>query len=238
MALLALGACGGTLNLNVENADDLRDLCEKADPVERTIRVSIPAYTGECEWGQDGNMDIDMSNFGERNAANGLATARHEVRVQLDLPTDAVVCDVNFEFQVDPQVEPEMRYDDHMFFTFDDVILASSLADMVYEMPTTPGGLPTWDWGSIVGLPFAFEGAPTWCLGQDDGRAECTIPNPEERGALLMDFDDSLVAELAVRAAQQDRYEFGFMVFGDNDPQTDCQHDAFEFDVDVPVVEQ
>lgn len=225
-------ACRGTveLDLDVETPEEIAEPCEQNEPRIRTVRVEVPANEDACRWGEDGNV----------GPAQGLVTARHESYVSLELPQDVVVCDLDFQFQVDPEVEPQMVYDDHMFFLFNGVVLASSSGDKVAELPRSRD-LPVWDWESIVGQSFAFEGSP-WCLGQEDGRSDCTIPNPDTRQPLLLRYDDDLVDELSLRAKELDAYQFGFVVFGDNDEQSDgqgggdCTHDAFSFDVDVPYL--
>ena len=229
--LLLVVGCRGTIDLNVETPEDIAELCARYEPQIETVRVEVPANNETCAWGENGNI----------GPAQGMVTARDEAYATVDLPQDVVVCDLGFEFQVDPEVEPEMVYDDHMFFLFAGVVLASSSGDKVAELPTTSSGLSEWDWDSIVGQAFAFDGQP-WCLGQEEGRSNCTIPSPDTRQPLLLDFDDDLVDELSLRARQEERYEFGFVVFGDNDTVSDgqgggdCTHDAFSFDVDVPYI--
>lgn len=231
LILVSLVACKGSIDLDsVETPEDIAELCERFEPEIQQVRVEVPANNETCNWGVDGNLE----------PAQGIVTARDEVRVDLELPEDIVVCDLALQFQIDPEVEPEMVYDDHMFFLFNDVVLASSSGDKVAELPVSDG-LPVWDWESIVGTGFNFEGVP-WCLGQEDGRSDCTIPNPDTRQPLLLRYDDDLIDELSLRAKEQQRYSFGFVVFGDNDPRSDgqgggdCTHDAFSFDVDVPYV--
>lgn len=230
LALFVLPACKGNIDLDVETPEDIANLCEANEPQVQTVRVEIPANTAACAWGEGDNLE----------PAQGQATARHEVYVDVELPEDVVVCDLDFQFRVDPNVEPEMVYDDHMFFLFNGVVLASSAGDLVDNLPTERD-LPLWDWLSVAGLGFDFNGVP-WCLGQDDGRSDCTIPSPDTREPLLLKYDEELVNELSLRAVSLDKYEFGFVVFGDNDPESqgqgngDCTHDAFAFDVDVPFV--
>ena len=229
--LLATSACKGSIDLDVETPEELAELCEKYEPETRLVRVDVPANNDTCAWGQDGNLE----------PAQGVITARDEVYVDLELPDDIVVCDLAFEFQVDPEVEPEMVYDDHMYFLFNGVVLASSAGDTIENLPES-GGKPVWDWLSLVGSGFDFNGSP-WCLGQDEGRSNCTIPNPDTRQPILLDYDDALIDELSLLARQEERYQFGFVVFGDNDTASDgagagdCTHDAFSFDVEVPILE-
>ena len=82
--------------------------------------------------------------------------------------------------------------------------------------------LPVWDWASIAGAELEFGKVPTFCLGEEEGRATCDIPPPETPGEMALDFDDDLVAELSLRALEQDRMAFTFITFGDNDAATDC----------------
>jgi hypothetical protein len=223
--LTALAACGGSVDLDVDTPEEVAALCAQEDPDPVTLTVSFDARPAGCAWGQDGNLDM----------AQGVVTARVEGREGIDVPEGAVVCGLDFEFQVDPQVDPTMEYDDHMFFLFDDVILAASNRDLVASMPVEDG-LPVYDWQSIAGQDFAFSGTPTWCLGEDEGRSDCVIPDPETRDSLLLRYDDDLVDELAVRARRGGGPSFGFVVIGDNDPELDCRHEAFSFEVDVPYV--
>ncbi|MFK7929625.1 MAG: hypothetical protein AB8H79_15625 [Myxococcota bacterium] len=230
LALFLTPACKGAIDLDVDTPEEIADLCARFEPTVQTVRVEIPANTESCPWGEGDNLE----------AAQGQATARDEVYVSVELPEDVVVCNLDFQFRVDPNLEPEMVYDDHMFFLFNDVVLASSAGDLISSLPKERD-LPLWDWLSVAGSGFNFDGVP-WCLGQEDGRSDCTIPSPDTREPLLLKYDDDLVNELSLRAVELDKYEFGFVVFGDNDPQSqgqaggDCTHDAFAFDVDVPFI--
>ena len=53
---------------------------------------------------------------------------------------------------------------------------------------------------------------------------------------MSLSFDEGLIAELSLRAIQEQRYEYGFVTIGDNDPDKDCFHEEFSFDVEVPYV--
>lgn len=227
LPVFLLTACGsGTIDVSrLETPEDIADACERYEPDLVTLTVEVPARPPGCDWGQGDNLEM----------AQGRVTARTEDYVDLQLPDAGVVCGLQFEFQVDPQVEPTMEYDDHMFFLFNDVVLASSNADLVEPMPREDG-LPVYDWSAVAGTPFEFQNNPTYCLGQETDRSDCTIPDPETRGSLLLSYEQSLVDELALRAVQQDRNTFGFVVIGDNDPRQDCRHEAFSFQVDVPYL--
>ena len=220
-----LTACGGTIDLDVEDADDVRDLCESEAPSAETVTISFSASPPGCPWEEGDNLAMGQ----------GIVSARVEQTQTLGIPEDSVVCGLDFEFQPDPQVEPVMEYDDHMFFLFNDIVLASSNADLVDLFPRDDG-LPAYQWRAIAGEPFAFDGAPTYCLGQEDGEGDCVVPDPETRASLILRYDQRIIDELAVRSRRAGETTFGFVVMGDNDPDLDCRHEAFTFQVDVPYV--
>lgn len=227
LSLLAL-ACGGEIELDVDSPEGLGSFCDEATPQPTTLRIDFPAKAPGCAWGEDGNLD----------AAQGRVTARIEEFIQLEVPEGSVICDMNLDFQIIPDVAPTMEYDDNMFFTYNRVVLAASYAPLVDMLPTERG-LPLYDWETLRGNAFDFDpNTPTYCLGEAEGRSQCDIPPPEVEGTLLFDFDDDLVDELSFRALSLGTEEFGFVVIGDNDPEVDCSHQAFSFDVTVGLVER
>lgn len=223
--MLLLVACGGSIDLDVETPEEVADACEQLEPEPVTVSVTFPSVPPGCDWGQNGNLEM----------AQATVTARSEQFVDLDIPDDAIVCGLGFEFQVDPNVEPIMEYDDNMFLLYNGVVLAASYGPMVDALPRE-ADLPIWDWGALRGTEFGFGDVAPYCLGQEDGLSDCTIPPPETRGALLLDYEQGLVDRLALRAAQLNQQQFGFITIGDNDPQLDCRHEAFSFEVEVPYI--
>jgi hypothetical protein len=166
----------------------------------------------------------------------GAVTARHEERVRVQVPEGGVICGMAFDFRLEADVDPVMEYDDNMFFLYDEALLAASYGPMVDVFPQE-SGLPVWSWGALAGYEFGFDPeTPSWCLGEADGRSTCEVPPPETSGPLRLDFDPDLVNELAFRAVELGKTEFGFVTIGDNDPELDCRHEAFAFDVELPVV--
>lgn len=55
---------------------------------------------------------------------------------------------------------------------------------------------------------------------------------------MTLDYDASLVADLSYRAMELNRVDFTFVTIGDNDPSTDCSHNAFSFMVSVDYIQQ
>ncbi len=228
-------ACTDALTVNDKKEQEARDdsgidvgdLCAESAPATTTIPVVFDAYDDGCPWGEGDNLKAEDAH----------CTARYEQTESIDIGTGAVICDVAFDFQLEGGDVNRMEYDDNFFFTFDDVVLAASYGPFVELFPQEEG-LPIYDWSSIVGQPFTFSGYDTYCLGEAEGLATCRIPEPETEGAMALAFDPSIIEKLSTRAIAQDRVEYGFIAFGDNDASSDCYHAEFAFDVTISYVEQ
>lgn len=230
--LVLLAACepGGDKDTadGLGDADDVTELCAESTPKSVVLEVGFDAYAGECPWGEGDNLEAQDATF----------TARVEETESLAMPADSVICDVGYDFQIDPEQSQIMQYDDHFVFTFVDVVLASSGRQIVDFLPVADDGLVPWDWSAVAGQPLDFNDTEHWCMGEDEGLASCEIPEAETPGALELDFDPSIVAKLSYRAVELNRADFTFITLGDNDPGKDCSHNAFEFTVNVDYVEQ
>lgn len=228
MLTLLLG-CSGEIDIaSLEDPGDIRDLCQERTPEVITLDVEFPASNENCPWGLADNLDRQ----------NGLFTARSEQRVALDVPEDAILCDLVLDFGgASPEDVRHIVYDDHFFFDFDDIVMASSLSAAVARLPKA-GDLPMWDWPSLVGMDYhAVDQEQTFCLGQDEGEADCVIPGTEVEGELSLSWSADLVAELSLSAIEQKRYEFAFVTTGDDDAETDCRHEDFSFSVQIPYLQ-
>jgi hypothetical protein len=228
MTFLLLAACSGkTIALrDIETPEDVEDACARYEPETVTLSVVFPAQEETCPWGEGDNTPPN----------DGYLAARVEQTEALDLPDEAVICDLGFDFTgLVPDEVQVMVYDDHFFFTFNDIVLASSLQPAVAELP---GDLPTWDWPSVAGLDYHALGDnyDSYCLGEDEGDSTCEIPQTEQTGAISMTFGESLVAELSLTAIEDQRFDFAFVTAGDDDADVDCRHDAFGFTVEVPYL--
>ncbi len=226
--LLLLAACADQkIDLSdVSSADEVTEACEQYTPETVTLEVVFPAQTESCPWGEGDNLDPE----------GGLLTARVEQTQALTLPTDAIICDLAFDFSgLVPDEVQVMRYDDHFFFTFNDLVLASSLAVAVDELP---GELPTWDWSALAGFDYHATGweYEPYCLGAEAGDTTCEIPETETEGTMNLSFPDALVAELSAAAIEAGRYDFAFVTTGDDDADRDCRHAEFGFTVEVPYL--
>ncbi len=202
------------------------EACEAEAPETVTLEVRFPGREAGCAWGEGGNLEAEQS----------VLTARTEDVVSLEMPRDVAICDVGLDFRgPDAGDEQIMTYDDHFLLTLDDVVLAASYSPLV-DMLEADGLLRLYEWDRVVGATFSFEDFGSYCLGGEEGLSTCTIPPPATPGALTLDFGDDVVEQLAEYAYAEQRYDFAFVVVGDNDPEVDCSHAAFDFSVDVSYV--
>lgn len=212
----------------IEDAESLADACEEAMPQTTALTVTFDGYSGACPWGEGDNLEPEDARV----------TARVEQSESLNLGDDTVLCDVNFDFQVGDVDSQAMQYDDNFFFTFNDVILAASYAPIMDKF-ARDGDLPLYEWDAIVGVEFDFPtDQETFCLGESDGLATCSIPPPETLEPMALDFEPELVNQLSFRALSLGRLDYGFITFGDNDEATDCSHETFTFEVQVSYITQ
>lgn len=212
----------------VGSVDDVTQLCAESTPKTTSLEVGFDAYDEGCPWEEGDNGEM----------AEGVYTARVEETEALDMPEGSVICDVGYDFQIDPDSTQIMQYDDHFLLNFVDVVIATSTAQLVDLLGAQDDGLVPWDWAKVGGQAIDWNDNDSWCMGEDEGLAECSIPATETPGEMTLDFDPSIVAQLSYRAVQENRADFTFITIGDNDPDKDCSHNAFEFRVNVSYVEQ
>ena len=212
---------------DINDEDDIATLCEEGEPETFTAVVRFEALSGGCPFGEGDNLDD----------AQGFMTARIEQTVPVELPDTSVICDVAFDFQAVSGGEgTPMVYDDNFIFTFNDVVLAASYGPLVETLSTEDGLLYQYAWEDVRGYEISFDDdIPSYCLGEDEGFATCDIPPPETRGLMSLQFEDNIASQLALQAIEQDRYELSFITLGDNDP-SDCSHEEFAFEVQIPYV--
>lgn len=203
------------------------EACDVGPRETVTLDVTFPAREPGCAWGDDDN----------RSPEQGVVTARAEETAALDL--DGAICSLAFDFTESDAGDDDddllLRYDDGFLLTFGGAVLVASYAPLV-EVFETDGLLRLYDWSRLVGFPFGFEEEGTYCLGEAEGMSSCEVPPPERPGPLALSFGADVVSALAERAHAEDRYAFGFVTYGDNDPEVDCSHSELAFRVDVTAV--
>jgi hypothetical protein len=206
--------------------EDIAELCDQGEPQVLARTLSFPATERGCDWGEGGNLDRDDAHV----------SAREEQLAALALPEGAVICDMAFDFAgVNGGEGTPMEYDDNFFLAFNDVVLAASYKPLVDVLPVEDELYRVYSWGALAGQPFEFNDTTSYCLGEDEGLASCDVPPPETRGLLQMAFAPEVANQLAFRAIAEGRAEFNFITIGDND-DTDCFHEEFAFEVEVPFV--
>jgi hypothetical protein len=160
--------------------------------------------------------------------------ARYEQSQKISLPANAVLC--NVEMKTDKQ---SFQYDDVFYLTFNDRILATnlerSLKSLKYQTLSAAGKtLPLYYYQWIDGVRNkSFDGvnetANDYCLGSAQGLASCSWPLSQKSGQIKFSFDKSLLVNIGV-TSPADAQHFGFVITGDNDPSSDCYHEALSFD--------
>jgi hypothetical protein len=214
----------------IETIDDVATACEEYTPIEVTQTIEFTAQPAGCPWGTDDNMQV----------ADGFMTARNEQTQSLQLPDDALICDMRLSFGGGVEIGEiqNLIYDDHFFFMFNDVILASSIRDMVDVFRADANGMHRYEWDTIRGMGYhQFSPYENYCLGDDDEETDCDIPETEVPGPISINFGDSTVDLLSLLALDEQRAEFTMVATGDDDANSDCSHGAITFDVTVPYLQ-
>ena len=212
---------------DLEDAGDIEDACDEYELESVTLEVVFPAQTAGCSWGDDGNLPPD----------NGLFTARIEELQQLEMPEQSVICDMGFDFTgIVPGQVQVLTYDDHFFFTFNDIVLAASYGPIVDSLPEEDG-MRLYEWSAISGVDYhADETYDAYCLGDGTGESTCDIPDTEVEGPISLAYSEELVSQLSLSAIEDERYDFGFVTTGDNNSESDCMHEEFGFTIEVPYL--
>lgn len=214
---------------DLETVEDVAEVCEDEEPEAATLTVTFEETVPGCGgFGENGNLPEN----------NGYISARTEQLQSLDLG-NVLLCGTEYEFQPDAEIPLVLYYDDDIFLTFDDVVVASSNGEAVGALDTDDNDFPIYDWQRLQNAPISTSPA-AWCLGQDQGDAEeggCTIPETQVEGEVILRYSDATTQALALRAIEEDRMDYGFITVGDNDPDVDCYHRAFNFEVTVTYID-
>ncbi|MBY0385739.1 hypothetical protein K2X05_11335 [bacterium] len=185
---------------------------------------------------ETGRAQVCLFNTGYNlDMQNTVMQARYEQYHRLNLPANAVICDLDMATPLQ-----RFRYDDVFVFTFNNRILATNNKTALYQ--TNPEGvLPVmnagnvpiynYDWLSLRSKKFENV-ADDYCLGSAQGASSCRWPITEQNGQIQFDFDQQLLIALGLMATP-DKQSFGFIITGDNDPNIDCYHERLEFDMNV-----
>jgi hypothetical protein len=213
------GGDGGTPPPPPRTPEEVAAKCGSS-PMQTKVQSIAFADPGmSCVWSQGGN--------GAKK--DGEIRGRIEQSVALALPEGAVICDLGFTF-----AETQMRYDDEIFLTFNDLVLAGSM-DYTARFDQS-GDFFKYDWTKLINAPYSHDLYADYCLGAQDGTGHCMIPPTETTGTMQLEFASSLVHKLSVKAIQSKRFDLGWVTVGDNDDRVDCRHSDFGFDVTIKYV--
>ncbi|NRA65692.1 MAG: hypothetical protein HRU19_14480 [Pseudobacteriovorax sp.] len=178
--------------------------------------LNFPARNG-CGFGEGDNLE----------ARDAYLQARTVESVTVDLPDNAVVCDVNINSQ-----SSELQYDDFLFFTLNDTILVGSNDVLLQDFPYE-NQLYSWNWDEVKGLPIAQFDTAAYCLPDSN----CIIPGHDSKGAFSLSFQSANenFAQIAVELFEKKQATFKLISTGDND-EGDCEHTDFNLDLNVEYV--
>jgi hypothetical protein len=185
---------------------------------------------------ESGRSQVCSFNSGSNlEMKNEFMQARYEQSRSLNLPANAVICDLKMSTPLQ-----QFKYDDVFIFTFNNRILATNnKTALVQNQPErdleimSRGRVPIYkyDWLNFRALRF-LNVADDYCLGASQGTASCQWPITEQNGQIHFDFDQQLLIALGLLSST-DRQEFSFIITGDNDPSLDCYHERLDFEMNV-----
>lgn len=183
-----------------------------------------------CEFGKNGNL----------SKKNNEVRARYEQVVNLNLPSNAVLCDLEMQTQLQ-----KFKYDDTFFLMFNDRILASNLKSGIvnrlspdaYIDVASANNVPLYrfDWMGIREASFSNV-ADDYCLGKDQGLGNCSWPVTEQNGDIKFEFHSELLTHLGLKA-DSNQQTFSFVTTGDDDENSDCYHEKLEFTMEIHYYE-
>lgn len=195
-----------------QKALTIEDVCKTQTLQTLTQPINFPERR-DCSFGQGDNLPI----------RNGFVQAYFTEKAEVSLPENAVLCGIDIKSE-----SAELRYDDYLFFSLNDLILASSntelsahfdKADTVYQ----------WNWEKLKGQSFPNLDQP-YCLGS----GTCVIPPTDSVGPFDLSFnaEDKSFQAVAGQALKEKSVTFSLTTTGDND-DGDCSHTDFNLSVNL-----
>ncbi len=219
------------VKVSCANAEKNGDLISEPQPI---FFKTMP----ECRWEADGNY----------SRVNRLIRARQEQYVDINIPKNATLCDMSFNFPTQ-----QISYDDEIFLTLGGKVLFSSQDYSVssgnpkYDdgLMVNSLGLVDYKWDGVNGLAnlyYDWGVTSPYCLGvkDEDMGSKCVIPKTETYGQFVLDIDKEHIIQIGQLSGlkfnseeeEQKPLSIGFITIGDND-RFDCEHSDFGFSVDL-----
>ncbi len=184
-----------------------------------------------CNFAPAGQTTAD----GNLSTTNGQMRSRYEQHRKLNLPANAVLCDVQMSNNLQ-----SFRYDDVFFFNFNNYLLATNNRSAVNQRlnPTSMNlstnqniDLFTYDWTSLRTAGFSNV-SDDYCIGQAQGLAQCSWPVTEQQGSIKFQFNSEMLIRMSANVAAENQ-TFSFVITGDDDPSLDCYHEKLAFSMAV-----
>jgi hypothetical protein len=183
----------------------------------KSVQVIFPDAGKTCKWHKG-------ENLGKRNGYN--QALRRQI-ANLNLPNNAKICDVDFNFP-----EQKFLFDDIFYLTLNDVVLASN---GLFSLSQAPDGNQEFDWNTAKGMKFPRNfnklTDQNYCFGETSGKGKCQWPLTEKQGKIILDFDSDIIRKIS-----SSKNEIEMIVSGDND-RSDCRHSGLNFNVKVDYVD-
>lgn len=185
-----------------------------------------------CEFGTKASPEYN----GNLTKKDGRLRARYTQDRQIDLPANAVICDMKIESK-----EQDFRYDDAFFLSMNNYILASNHKKEIKEViapevishrrTNKNVSLFKYDWLKVRNTTFDNV-ANDFCLGNDEDLSSCQWPITEEYGKIKLEFDSELLIRLGSKSVDS-KQALSFVVTGDNNPDLDCYHQELDLDLEI-----
>lgn len=212
---------------DLANTGQMQTLKQKVTFEDTRVETGLQNICPFAGSGEDSKGNLSM--------VDGQMRARYEQKRSLQLPPNAVICDIKLNNNLQ-----SFRYDDVFFLTFNDYILATNNKSAVRQKlsPEIVNAMDslvayniyTYDWMSLRTARFENV-VDDFCLGEEAGLGQCTWPVTEQAGQIQLKWKPEVFLRLtANRPAEQ---SFKFVITGDNDKAVDCYHEKLEFDVSV-----
>lgn len=188
--------------------------CMNRSLILKNLAITFPKPP-LCDWNKNGNL----------NQRNGWVQARGEQSVKLDVPANAVICKMTFDFPTQNTI-----YDDQIILTLNDYVITSSQKELVNRFPKDRD-LYRYDWGAIKGQEIDVGGFNPYIAGEELGLASVSMPATQTSGQFKIQMSEEVFYKFAAVKPAGQQHQFGFITTGDNDDGIDCQHEPIKFSV-------
>lgn len=190
-----------------------------------------------CRFKSGDASDNSPDAAGNYTQLNNELRARYEQYSAVTLPNNATVCGIELSAPDQP-----FKYDDVIYITLNNWIMATNLKASLanteiveQQLENTTMRYHKYDWSKVA--KSNFEGvndkADDYCSGMAEGFGDCAWPLSQQSGEIRMAFDPEVLVPMSTASKTQ---TFGFIVTGDNDPDSDCYHQNLDLDVKIHYV--